>query len=152
MQSNLGQPRSKIALADGSQPAHLTVDYSNAYKTVCRMTPKTQWQYNRLHGDNPRARAPTAVKDLHDLWCNPAQDNLCADWSHLARTRRCGQTKTMDLHNPFRDTTVCRHWSGFRECGTEATMRLSREPLAYSPQHQSDAELCAECAEYTSKN
>jgi len=67
MQSNLGQPRSKIALADGSQPAHLTVDYSNAYKTVCRVTPKTQWQYNRLHGDNPRARAPTAVKDLHDL-------------------------------------------------------------------------------------
>jgi hypothetical protein len=31
-------------------------------------------------------------------------------------------------------------------------MRLSREPLAYSPQHQIDAELCAECAEYTSKN
>ena len=31
-------------------------------------------------------------------------------------------------------------------------MRLSREPLPYNPQHQSDAELCAECAEYTSKN
>jgi hypothetical protein len=31
------------------------------------VTPKTQWQYNRLHGDNPRARKPTAVKDLHDL-------------------------------------------------------------------------------------
>ena len=31
-------------------------------------------------------------------------------------------------------------------------MRLSREPLAYIPQHQSDAELCAECAEYTSKH
>jgi len=26
MQSNLGQPRSKIALADGSQPAHQNVD------------------------------------------------------------------------------------------------------------------------------
>jgi hypothetical protein len=56
----------------------------NAYKTVCRVTPNMQRQFNRLHGDNPRARAPTAVKDLHDLWCNSAQDNLCADWSHLS--------------------------------------------------------------------
>ena len=87
MQSNLGQPRSKIALADGSQPAHLTVDYTNAHKTVCQMTPKTQWQYNRLHGDNPQARVPTEDKDLHVLKYHPAQDNLCADWSQLARTR-----------------------------------------------------------------
>ena len=55
----------------------------SAYKTVCLATPNMQRQYNRLHGDNPRARALTAVKDLHDLW-NSAQDNLCADWSHLS--------------------------------------------------------------------
>ena len=43
MQSNLGQPQGKIALADGSQRLTQLSTNSRAYKTVCRVTPKMHY-------------------------------------------------------------------------------------------------------------
>ena len=86
MQSNLGQPQGKIALADKSQRLTQLTTNLHAHKTVCRVTP-------RKHYSNTTVYTAITPKRGCPRRCHPAQDNRCADWNYLARTRRCGRTK-----------------------------------------------------------